>query len=183
MAAAAGGFVLLFTDQGGSDAIEIALPDTAGVPSQPTTMPMSMKVYVSGEVARPGVYELPGDSRAEDAVAAAGGATAEADLVLINLARRLSDEEQIHVPRKGETPSVPAQPVSAAGSSASGKLNINTATADDLDTLPGIGPSRASAIVDYRSENGPFRTVDDLTSVPNIGERIVDSIRNMVEAR
>ena len=188
VAALAGGVALLFTGRGGSDAIEITLPDRTGVPSQPAIAspamtPAAMKVYISGEVSRPGVYVLPEGSRAEDAVAAAGGPTVEADLVRVNLARRLSDEEQLHIPRKSETTLEVAQPPPTAGQRPAGKLNINTATSEELQSLPGIGSGKAAAIVEYRRKNGPFDRIDDLVQVSGIGEGILGSIRHLVDTR
>jgi competence protein ComEA len=127
------------------------------------------------------VYTLPASARVADALAAAGGATPEADLVRLNLARRLHDEEQIHVPRKGEptfTPPTVASFSSNGGST--GKVNINTASVVELDALPGIGPGYAQRIVDYREQHGPFRTIEDLQKVPGIGPATFARIRDRI---
>ncbi|MGC8874582.1 MAG: ComEA family DNA-binding protein [Chloroflexia bacterium] len=146
----------------------------------PTATPAPVVVYVSGAVVRPGVYALPAGARVADALAAAGGATAEADLVHLNLARRLHDEEQVYVPRKGEpTPVWPTGAPSSGGGGRS-KVNINTAGVAELDTLPGIGPGYAQRIVDYRQQHGPFRTIEDLQKVPGIGPATFARIRDLI---
>ena len=150
----------------------------------PSPSPPPLVVYVSGAVVRPGVYALPPDARVADALAAAGGATAEADLAQINLARRIHDEEQIHIPRQGE-PTLPIPtPVlavaKAPGGSTGGKVNINTASAAELDALPGIGPGYAERIVSYRESNGPFEKVEDIQNVPGIGPATFERIRGLI---
>ncbi|MCX7570471.1 helix-hairpin-helix domain-containing protein [Tumebacillus sp. DT12] len=135
-----------------------------------------IKVHVKGEVNRPGVYQIPADSRVIDAVEAAGGAKDSADVNELNLAAVLSDSIEIVVPQTG----VAAKEQSAAQGEQSGKINLNTATADELDKLPGIGSTRAQAIVDYRQSNGRFLTVDDLKNVPGFGVKLVDQVRGSV---
>jgi competence protein ComEA len=152
----------------------------------PTATPGLIKVYVSGAVLRPGVYALPWDSRVENLVAAAGGATDEADLLYVNLAQRVFDEQQIHVPRKGDlaTPVLPtpARPTPSAqpAAPATRLVNINTASASELETLPGIGPTLAQRIIDYRQANGPFRKLEDIVKVKGIGEHTFDGLRNLI---
>lgn len=155
-------------------------PATSPAAAQPATV-ATVTVHVVGEVRRPGVYELPGGARARDAVEAAGGLLGDADQAAVNLARVVADGEQIAVPRQGE-----------AGSSASGgpgaspglpaKVDLNTATAEQLDALPGIGPATATKIVSDRTANGPFRTVDDLMRVPGIGPAKFDALKDLVRA-
>lgn len=128
-------------------------------------------VHVVGEVKSPGVYEVPAGSRLTDAISAAGGTSPKADLSSVNLARVLNDGEQIIVAARGAT--------NASGST-SGKINVNTATTDELEKLPGIGPTIASRIVDYRDMNGSFGTVDALADVPGIGPSILDELRKLV---
>ena len=133
-------------------------------------------VHVLGQVARPGLYELSEGDRAVDAVAAAGGFTDNADPGGINLARLLSDGEQLVVPAVGELP-----PTSGAGYSAgSGKINLNSADATALDTLPRIGPAMAQRIIDWRQANGRFSSVDDLLAVAGIGQKTLDGLRDLV---
>jgi competence protein ComEA len=134
-------------------------------------------VHVLGQVARPGLYELSEGDRAVDAVAAAGGFTATADPGGINLARLLSDGEQLVVPAVGEVPA----PASGTGAGAStGKINLNTADAATLDTLPRIGPAMAQRIIDWRETNGRFSSVDDLLAITGIGQKTLDGLRDLV---
>ena len=149
----------------------------------------SVVVHVTGAVSRPGVVTLPPGSRVTDAINAVGGASAEADTQQLNLARVLTDGEQIRVPRIGEvlpdpapqpggaaTPSVGTAPGKTNGG-ASGTININTASASELEKLPGIGPALAQRIVDYRDSHGPFASVDALTDVPGIGKAKLEGLR------
>ncbi len=122
-------------------------------------------VAVAGQVRTPGLVRLPAGSRVDDAVRAAGGPLAGADLGLLNLARRLVDGEQVLV---GVEP--PAGGPAAGSGAGGGLLNLNAASASDLDGLPGIGPVLAQRIVDWRTENGPFASVDQLREVTGIGE-------------
>ncbi len=145
--------------------------------SQPVveTSPMviaspKLMVDVAGAVKSPGVYELPANSRVIDAIAAAGGAVAHADTSDINLARIIKDGEQVYVDLAAvSSPSVQGGAVKRVVKKKSGPININRATASELDALPGIGPVLASRIIDYRKANGPFVSVDDLQKVSGIG--------------
>ena len=147
----------------------------------PTVTPAPLRVYVSGSVAYPDVYQLPPGSIVKDALSAAGGTLPEADLVRINLAQQLSDQQHVHIPQAGE-PLLPAgglgqtQPSSSSG----GCLDINQATVDELDELPGIGPAYAERIVEYRTAHGPFPDVDALDQVKGIGPAILEQIRDRV---
>lgn len=127
-------------------------------------------VHVAGYVTTPGVYELPSTARVFDAIAAAGGLTPKADGTSVNLARLVQDGEQIVVGKAGGT-------VSAT---ATGKLNINRATASDFDTLPRIGPTLAERIVAFRDENGPFASIDALGNVPGIGDVTLAGFRDQI---
>lgn len=131
--------------------------------------PPKVMVDVAGGVKTPGVYELPANSRVMDAIAAAGGAKPHTDTSDINLARIVKDGEQIYVESPevlvANSKAVPAHKVKKR----SGPININRATASELDALPGIGPVIASRIIDYRKTNGPFHSVDDLQKVSGIG--------------
>ena len=150
----------------------------------------SVVVHVTGAVSRPGVVTLPPGSRVTDAINAVGGASAEADTQQLNLARVLTDGEQIRVPRIGEVLPDPAPqpggdaasgarttPGKSGGGGASGTININTASASDLEKLPGIGPALAERIVEYRDSHGPFASVDALTDVPGIGKAKLEGLR------
>lgn len=136
-----------------------------------TPTPASLEIYVTGAVTTPGVYSLPDGSRIEDAVQAAGGLTKDADPQGINLAARLSDGMQVYVPYlEGKTPATPVVQ----------RVNINTASASELDALPGIGPTLAQTIVDFRVQNGPFQTLEDIMNVPGIGQATFDRIKDMI---
>jgi competence protein ComEA len=145
-------------------------------PATPTPAPIN--VYVSGAVNKPDVYALPAGSLVKDAVALAGGATAEADLDHVNLALKLSDQLQVYVPRKGEAV---VTPKSSAGSSAlTSPININTANLEELDKLPGIGPAIAQAIIDYRTQTGPFKTIEAINEVKGIGDALFAKIKDSI---
>jgi competence protein ComEA len=150
----------------------VLTPDDAG-----TAEPVAPVIYVHvlGQVATPGLYELPDGARAVDAVAAAGGFTEKADAAGINLARFVSDGEQIVVPAIGE-----AAPGAAPGLGADGRVNLTTADAAALDTLPGVGPATAAKILAWRDEHGRFESVDDLLDVGGIGDAKLDAIRDLV---
>lgn len=153
----------------------VAGEEAAASASEETAASGEVVVHVAGAVSAPGVYTLPADSRVDDAVRAAG-ATADADLSQLNLAQKLADGQKITVPAAGETPA-PADNAAPSDSSQSGALvNINTATREELETLPSIGEVRAQAIIAYREEHGGFRTTDELMEVSGIGEKIFADI-------
>ncbi|MET1016143.1 MAG: ComEA family DNA-binding protein [Leifsonia flava] len=142
-------------------------------------------VHVLGAVARPGLYEIASGSRVMDAVAAAGGFAATADPGGVNLARELSDGEQLVVPAVGEVPPpsavAPGASGGAAGGAASGgPIDLNRATVADLDTLPRIGPALAQRIIDWRDANGGFSSVDELREVSGIGDKTFESLQDLV---
>ncbi|MCI0396616.1 MAG: helix-hairpin-helix domain-containing protein [Chloroflexi bacterium] len=149
--------------------------------SLPTATPGPLRVYISGEVAAPAVYQLPAGSIIQDAVNAAGGFTTRADPVAVNLAQPLADGMHVHVPSEGQAASVPVVSDPAASvQPAGGLVNINTATLEELDTLPGVGPSTAENIIEYRQANGPFATPDDIMDVPGIGEGKFEDIKDLI---
>jgi len=133
-------------------------------------------VDVVGAVRRPGLYRLPQGSRIADAVARAGGATAHAELALVNLAAPLADGTQIVVPaRTAVGATAPAAPGVPAG-----PVHLNTATLEQLDALPGVGPVTAQKILDYRQKHGAFSSVDELDAIPGIGPARLDQLRDLV---
>ena len=143
--------------------------------------PEEVVVDVAGAVARPGLVRLRAGSRVADALAAAGGAAPDAALAGVNQARVVADGEQVRVPRVGEPlpPPLPQTP-STGGSSPSAPaapVDLNAATPAELDTLPGVGPATAAAIITWRQENGGFRKVDDLLEVPGIGPARLERLR------
>ena len=131
--------------------------------------PEVLIVHVAGAVAEPGIVELEPGSRVVDAIAAAGGPAGDADVHQLNLAAPVSDGLQIRVPVEGEVVQPPVGVTVAAADGSGGLININQAPALELEALPGIGPALAAAIVEYRTEHGPFTTVAGLESVPGIG--------------
>ncbi len=169
-----------------SPAVEsLALTIATVVPTPTVTAtptPAPIVVFVSGEVLSPGVYTLPPESRVVDAIEAAGGLTTDADASAVNQAIVLEDGMQIHVPEIGEAAT--PLPLSGGGDSSdaesSGKININTATPEELDTLPGIGPALAEAIIRHRETNGVFESVEQLVDVPGIGDATLAEIRELV---
>lgn len=148
-----------------------------------STQPAVVVVHVAGAVAAPGVVELPGGSRVADALGPAGGALPDADLAAVNLATLLADGQQVYVPTVGEDRPPAAAPPAAVPTSngnPAGPLDLNRATAAELDELPGIGPATAQAIVAHRDANGPFASVEDLEAVRGIGPAKLDALRLLV---
>lgn len=142
----------------------------------------TMLVDVKGAVTNAGVYEADPGDRVKDLIEKAGGFSKEADINKINLAQKLADEMVIYVPKIGEETGnamSTALPDSGQGET-DGKIAVNTATVEELDTLPGIGPSRAQAIIDYREENGPFKKLEDLLNVTGIGEKSLEKLKDYI---
>jgi competence protein ComEA len=139
-------------------------------------------VHVAGAVVEPGVYELAGDARVRDAIVAAGGPTDAADWNALNLASVVADGVKVYVPSVGEEvpPSLTAPPVPATSARPAGPIDVNVATAAELETLPGVGPATATAIIAERERNGPFLDVDDLDRVPGIGPAKLEALRGLV---
>lgn len=166
-------------------------------PSQDAFPPKSdeIVVHVAGAVNQPGVVRIPRGSRVDDALKAAGGFNGRADPDSVNLAQPLEDGVQVYVPRKGEWVEVEKRVGIADNASASrptqagsdrqpaSKVNINTATAEQLESLPGIGPVTARAIIEYRKQNGGFRSVEEMLGVRGIGEKRLEQIRPFVVVR
>lgn len=167
---------------------ELSIPKVGsdGDPSAATTTtaPPTL-VHVAGAVAHPGVYEVVAGARVKDVLDAAGGPSADADLDRLNLAAAVADGQQIYVLRKGEAgppaASGPGGAGGAGGAGATAVVDLNTATAEQLDELPGIGPSTAEAIIAFREEHGRFRSVDQLLEVRGIGEAKLAAIRKRVK--
>jgi competence protein ComEA len=145
---------------------------------EPTPTPVLLLVHVAGWVHHPGVFELHEGQRVIDAIEAAGGAKTGADLTTINLAALLTDAQQIVVAKRGATgPGPPSSGTSVGSGDGTDMVNINTATLDQLETLPGIGEVLAQRIVDYREENGPFGSVGDLLEVSGIGDATLADLK------
>jgi competence protein ComEA len=153
-------------------------PPPAGEASVSGPSSSRVVVDVVGAVRRPGLYRLPQRARIADAVTRAGGSTAKADLAQVNLAAPLADGEQIVIPRRGAAPAPGSAPATAGSST--GPVQLSTATQEQLDSLPGVGPVTAQKILDYRKEHGAFRSVDELDAVPGIGPKRLDQLRELV---
>jgi competence protein ComEA len=163
------------------------VPDVAAAPLEPVSSAPSRRalvVHVVGAVRRPGLFRLPDGARVADAVARAGGATRRADLAALNLAAPLVDGTQVLVPRRARsatgTPPAAAGAEAEDGAAVGSKLSLSSATAEELDQLPGVGPVTAQKIIDYRTEHGPFASVDDLDAVPGIGPSRLEQLRDLV---
>ncbi len=168
-------------------------------PTEPTTPPPAEEVvvHVSGAVKQAGVYRLAAGSRVADAIEQAGGATANADLESLNLAEPLTDGQKVHVPRKGETPPLAAaatmapptprtmqtSPRATARASVQFPIDLNRATAEQLEAIPGVGPVLAQRIIEYRQANGRFNSVDELLEVRGIGPKRLEQLRAYVVVR
>jgi competence protein ComEA len=157
---------------------------SAVTPVQPVAKPKAsvsklLVVDVAGAVRRPGLYRLRAGSRIDDAITAAGGPNAKAQLGAVNLAAPVADGEQVVVPGSGAA-GVGAAGPSAAGSSPTTPLDLNTATLEQLESLPGIGPVTAQKILDYRQQHGAFHSVDELQGVPGIGPAHMAQLQGLV---
>lgn len=157
-------------------ATTLSPPATAGAVSA------DLVVHVAGSVVHPGVVRVAAGSRVVDAVAAAGGALPEADGDAINLAASLHDGARVYVPRVGEQVPIVAEPSGAivVAAPTAGPVDLNAASVEQLDALPGVGPSTAAAIVAYRDQHGPFQSVDELTEVRGIGPAKLETLRSRV---
>ena len=158
----------------------VASGGSAGAPPGPAppTTAGPLVVHVAGAVVSPGVYELAPGARVQAALEAAGGAVPGADPGALNLAAPVGDGERVYVPMVGEP--VPIATGSPAVTVAPGPVDLNQASAAELDGLPGIGPATAAAIVEHREQNGPFASVEDLEAVRGIGPAKLDALRDLV---
>ncbi len=159
----------------------------AGVGGAPTSLAAAttttsgeVVVHVAGAVTSSGVYRLPSGSRVVDAVQSAGGLAGDAQPDAVNLAAVLTDGERIYVPRVGEVVSTSVAAANSGNTAPPGPIDINRASADDLDSLPGVGPATAAAIVAHRDQYGPFGSVDDLADVRGIGPAKLEALRGLV---
>ena len=162
----------------GATGAQIVEP-TASASTSPADLPAGtgLYVHVAGAVREPGLYRLDAGDRVADAIARAGGFADDAQRDAVNLARPVADGEQIVVPVVGAETVAPA---SGTGGGASGPLDLNTATREQLDELPRVGPAMADRILEWRKTNGRFTSVDDLLSVPGIGEKMLAGLRDLV---
>ncbi len=177
-----------------TEPVKTTLTTKAGLtaaPPQPAPTPdRIIKIFITGEVIHPGVYEMQDGDRIIDAVRVAGGFSEVADPDRIDQAQRVRDEMRIEIPRRVPSPQAgaspdtslqptPVQPITTA-SHAEARLNINSASAADLDKLPGIGETLSQRIVDYRVKNGPFRSLDDVRKVPGLNNSVIEKIKDLI---
>lgn len=185
-----GGVLLLLVGVGGllpkkEEAVEeteaVVTTVLAEKTEESTTQEAVIFVDIKGEVKKPGVYQMKAGDRVKDAIDAAGGLTAEADSQKVNLAQRVEDQMVIVVPKIGEEGDA-AIPAGATSKEASkeGKVNINTATVEELKTLKGVGEKKAEAIIEYRKKNGSFKTKEDLMKVRGIGKKLFESFEERI---
>ena len=165
--------VVLLARQDDNAPIRIIAPESQDTATQ-------VRIFVNGAVVNPGVYTLAPDSRVTDALAAAGGLTGEANIQGVNLALRLQDEAEYYVPKLGETPPAGSNMQQAQTQIQGGLIDLNLASVELLDTLPGIGPALAGAIVSYRENVGPFQSIEEIQEVPKIGPVTYLNIRDLV---
>jgi competence protein ComEA len=161
-------------------------PSGESVVLRPAPTPEPLRVHIAGAVVRPGVYELEENSRIEDAVEAAGGFVVEADKNALNLAAPLEDGERLDIPfvagfipedASGFVVISEGTPSPLTGDEL---IDINTATVEELDTLPGIGPTIAQRIIDYRTQNGPFATIEAIQNVQGVGSATFEEIKTLI---
>ncbi|WP_230199731.1 helix-hairpin-helix domain-containing protein [Bacillus andreraoultii] len=154
---------------------------------QPTEVE-TVKVDIKGAINNPGVYTVRAGERVIDIIDRAGGLMNDADAAKVNLSQKVADEMVIYIPKLGEE-NIPIDMIGTTSSSTSssessdGKVNINIADIAALDTLPGIGPSKAEAIIEYRETNGPFQTVEDLMNISGIGEKTFEKLKDKVTVK
>jgi competence protein ComEA len=143
-------------------------------------VPQTAIIDVKGAVKKPGIYHLPTPVRLYQALEAAGGVTEQADVRQMNMAKEIADGSMIYIPKKGEQIPAEASPLQPNSEKENGKINLNTATLQELESLPGLGPTKAQAIIQYRGEHGGFQSVDQLLEVPGIGERTLERIKEQL---
>ena len=184
-----GGVLLLLVGVGGllpkkEEAVEeseaVVTTVLAEKTEENTTLEAVIFVDIKGAVKKPGVYQMKAGVRVKDAIDAAGGLTAEADSQKVNLAQRVEDQMVIVVPKVGEEAEAIPAGVTSKETSKEGKVNINTATVEELKTLKGVGEKKAEAIIEYRKKNGSFKTKEDLMKVRGIGKKLFDSFQERI---
>ena len=184
-----GGVLLLLVGVGGllpkkEEAVEESEAVVTTVLAEKTeeSTPLEAVIFVDikGAVKKPGVYQMKAGDRVKDAIDAAGGLTAEADSQKVNLAQRVEDQMVIVVPKVGEEAEAIPAGVTSKETSKEGKVNINTATVEELKTLKGVGEKKAEAIIEYRKKNGSFKTKEDLMKVRGIGKKLFESFEERI---
>lgn len=143
----------------------------------------NITVYINGDVKNPGVYELPSSSRIGDLVKASGGFNKDADIYSLNLAKKLKDEDYILVNNKNNADNKVNLNAVKGNSTDNDKININTASIEQLDSIPGIGKITAQKIIDYREKNGGFNNIEDLKNIDRIGDKTIEKIKDNIDVR
>ncbi len=177
----AAGLILFLSSapRGEPISLQVSTPGSESTSSANVGVLATIKVHIAGQVSNPGLWELPVGSRISDGIEAAGGLTGTADIDRVNLAAFLTDGKQVYIPAKGEIlPETEEQDIQEQGLAA--PVNINLANKEELLSLPGIGETKAEAIITYRNNNGNFLMIEDLINVPGIGESIFTQIRNLI---
>lgn len=184
-AAALAACLFLFQQQASlpEDSVKPPLPEVTepAEPEEPL-LPEALFIDLKGQVTRPGVYEMKPGDRIVDLLAAAGGMTGDADDTHVNLAQLLTDEMIVYIPRDGEEIPVP-QAKSAESAESGAKINLNTADLNELQTLPGIGPAKAQAIITHRETAGLFTKPEEITNVSGIGEKTFENLKEFIEVK
>ncbi|HYF82613.1 MAG TPA: helix-hairpin-helix domain-containing protein [Clostridia bacterium] len=166
------------------EAIEVKEAVPTPVAAAIEAEPEEISVYICGNVKNPSVIKVKEGTRLDEAIAMVGGANVEADLNIVNLAYRLEDEDMIYIPKKGEklqgtSKTIPGvNTIKSVGVNKSGKVNINTAGESELDTLSGVGPATAKAIIQYRNQTGPFKSIEDIKKVKGIGDSKYNDLKD-----
>ena len=153
---------------------------TPNLTPEPTATLHLIQVHVAGEVMQPGLYHLPEGANVQDAIEVALGATENAGLDLINLATILNDGQRITIPPKTDPQNSLEIPERSSGLQVKGLININTASQEELESLPGIGEVKARAIIDYRTQNGYFLNLEELLNVAGIGQKTYDQLKDLI---
>lgn len=182
-------FLIWFVKQKESDSFVMVSADATQTPAiteaiaqteNDTQNNIDIKVYIAGEVTDPGVYEVDSGSRIEDVIELAGGATDEANLLGVNLSKKVYDEQQIIIPKIGEEVDKSLLDPPNDNTDVNEKVNINTADKERLKTLPGIGDTIADAIIDYRENNGNFKNIEDVKNVYRIGDKTFERFKDNI---
>jgi competence protein ComEA len=172
--------ILVVRHHGGGARAHVVAPVRVAAAKPVAAAAKLLVIDVAGEVRRPGLYRLRSGSRIDDAITAAGGPTPKAQLDGVNLAAPIADGEQVVVPGRGAAGAAAPSSSSAAGSSPTAPLDLNTATLEQLESLPGIGPVTAQKILDYRQAHGAFHAVSELQGVPGIGPAHMTQLKGLV---
>lgn len=157
--------------------------ETTSIESKDIKDTKEITVYINGEIKNPGVYKLKNDSRLDELIKVSGGFLESADKSKLNLAKKLKDEDYVYVEKKLEGNTVSTANAHTGTSNQEGKININTASKDELKNIPGIGDVTAQKIIDYREKNGGFSSVEDLKKVGRIGDKTLEKIKEKADIR